>query len=207
MKLDPGRLTGTNVSLKKLIYQSYGVKEYQVSGPDWIRTELYDITATMPPATPADQALRMMQKLLADRFKLAFHRETREIAVYALVIGKSGSKLVEGDLGQGSGGTSSSPGKLVGTRVRMRNLVEALSRQADLPVVDMTGLNGIYSFTLEYAPESRTAAAKPDEAAEGPTGPSIYTAIQEQLGLKLESRKVPMEMLVIDGVEKIPVEN
>ena len=207
MKLDPGRLTCTNVSLKKLIYESYGVKDYQISGPDWLGTEIYDIAATLPPGTTGDDVMLMIQNLLAERFKVTLHRDTKEFPVYALVVGKNGSKLQEVEFGRGS--TSGMPGKLTATRIAMRNLTEFLSRQTGRPVLDMTGLKGFYSFTLNYAPDEAPSAPIPGAPPlpESTVGASLFTAIQEQLGLKLEARKAPIEILVIDHAEKIPTEN
>jgi uncharacterized protein (TIGR03435 family) len=207
IKLDPGRLTCTNVSLKKLIYESYGVKDYQVSGPDWLGTEIYDITATLPPGTTGDDVLLMIQNLLTERFKLTLHRDTREFPVYALVVGKNGSKLQEVEFGRGS--TSATPGKLTATRIGIRNLTEFLSRQTGRPVLDMTGLKGFYSFTLNYTPEEVPSVPGPGTAQipESAVGASLFSAIQEQLGLKLEARKAPVEILVVDHAEKVPTEN
>ena len=122
MRLDPVRSTCTNVSLGKLLVESYGVKDYQVSGPDWLNTEIYDITATLPPGTTGDEVLLMIQALLADRFKLTLHRDSKELPVYALIVGKGGSKLQEVEFGRGS--TSGSPGHLTATRIAIRNLTE-----------------------------------------------------------------------------------
>jgi uncharacterized protein (TIGR03435 family) len=207
MRLDPGRLTCSNVSLKKLIYESYGVKDYQVSGPDWLGTEIYDITATLPPGVTRDDVQLMIQNLLAERFKLTLHRDTREMPVYALVAGKGGSKLQEVEFARGS--TSASHGKLVATTIPIRNLTEFLSRQTGRPVLDMTGLKGFYSFTLTYTPEDAPAAPGPDSGpvAESAVGPSLLNALQEQLGLKLEARKAPVEILLVDHAEKVPTEN
>jgi uncharacterized protein (TIGR03435 family) len=206
MRLDPGRLTCTNVTLKKLMVESYGVKDYQVSGPDWLNTEIYDIAATLPPGTTGDEVMLMIQTLLADRFKLVFHRDSKELPVYALVVGKGGSKLQEVEFGRGS--TSGSPGHLTATRIAMRNLTEFLSRQTGLPVLDMTGLKGFYSFTLNYTPEAAPSAPSPETPIpESAVGPSLFTAVQEQLGLKLEARKAPVEILVVDHAEKVPTEN
>jgi uncharacterized protein (TIGR03435 family) len=206
-KLDPGRLTCTNVSLKKLIYESYGVKDYQVSGPDWLGTEIYDISATLPPGTTGEDVLLMIQNLLAERFKLILHRDTKEVPVYALVVGKGGSKLQEVEFGRGN--TSGMPGKLTATRIGMRNLTEFLSRQTGRPVLDMTGLKGFYSFTLNYAPDEAASAPAPGAPPlpESTVGTSLFSAIQEQLGLKLEARKAPVEILVVDHAEKVPTEN
>jgi uncharacterized protein (TIGR03435 family) len=207
MRMDPSRITCTNVTLKKLIVESYEMKEYQVIGPEWLNTELYNIEATIAPGTSGDQALVMIHNLLADRFHLALHRETRELSVYALVVGKNGSKLHASELPRSS--TSSRPGKITGQGTFMRNLVEALSRQLDLPVIDMTGLKGTFDFTLEWAPD-RGPSAEPRGApapTEAAAGPSIFTAVQEQLGLKLEARKAPVEILVVDHAEKTPTGN
>jgi uncharacterized protein (TIGR03435 family) len=207
MRLDPGRLTCSNVSLKKLIYESYGVKDYQVSGPDWLSTEIYDIAATVPPGATRDDVQAMIQSLLADRFQLVLHRDTREMAVYGLVVGKSGSKLQEVEFAHGS--TSTSPGKFTAATVPIRNFTEFLSRQTGRPVLDMTGLKGFYSFTLSYTPEQAPTFPGPESGpiAESAVGASLFSAIQEQLGLKLEARKAPVEILVIDHAEKVPTEN
>jgi uncharacterized protein (TIGR03435 family) len=190
-----------------LIYESYGVKDYQVSGPDWLGTEIYDITATLPPGVTRDDVQLMIQNLLAERFKLTLHRDTREMPVYALVAGKGGSKLQEVEFARGS--TSASHGKLVATTIPIRNLTEFLSRQTGRPVLDMTGLKGFYSFTLTYTPEDTPAAPGPDSGpvAESAVGPSLLNALQEQLGLKLEARKAPVEILLVDHAEKVPTEN
>ena len=207
MKLDPGRLTCSNVSLKKLIYESYAVKDYQVSGPDWLSTEIYDIAAILPPGATRDDVQLMLQNLLAARFKLTLHRDTREMPVYALVVGKGGSKLQEVEFARAS--TSASQGKLTATTIPIRNFTEFLSRQTGRPVLDMTGLKGFYSFTLSYTPEEAPSAPGPDigSIAESAVGPSLLNALQEQLGLKLEARKAPVEILVVDHAEKVPTEN
>jgi uncharacterized protein (TIGR03435 family) len=207
MKLDPGRLTCSNVSLKKLIYESYGVKDYQVSGPDWLGTEIYDITATVPPGVTRDDVQAMIQSLLADRFRLSLHRDTKEMPVLALVVGKSGSKLQEVEFARGS--TSASFGKFTAVTVPIRNFTEFLSRQTGRPVLDMTDLKGFYSFTLSYTPDQAPSVPGPDNGpiAESAVGASLFTAIQEQLGLKLEARKAPVEILVVDHAEKVPTEN
>jgi uncharacterized protein (TIGR03435 family) len=180
MRLDPGRLTCSNVSLKKLIYESYAVKDYQVSAPDWLSTEIYDIAATVPPGATRDDVQLMIQNLLAERFKLTLHRDTREMPVYALVVGKGGSKLQEVEFARGS--TSASNGKLTATTIPIRNLTEFLSRQTGRPVLDMTGLKGFYSFTLTYTPEQAPSAPGPDSGplAESAVGPSLLNACRNK---------------------------
>jgi uncharacterized protein (TIGR03435 family) len=201
--MDPGRLICTNVSLRKLIVSAYGIKDYQLAGPDWMNTNLYDITARIPANTPGEDILLMIQNLLAERFKVAMHRESRELPVYALVIGKTGSKLTPAEFGKG-GSTSSSPGKTKAVGVPLRSLTDMLSRQLNRPVLDQTGLHGVFDYELEWAPEPKSPVSG-EEIRE--TGASIFTALQEQLGLKLEARKAPIETLVVDRAEKTPVEN
>ena len=127
MQLAPGRVTMTNVSLKKLLYEAYQVKDYQISGPDWLGSEIYDITATIPNGATRDDVLVMTQNLIAERFKVTLHREPKEMAVYALVIDKGGHKMKEVEFGRSS--TSLSKGSLEGVAIPMRNLAEVLSRQ------------------------------------------------------------------------------
>jgi uncharacterized protein (TIGR03435 family) len=200
MDLKPGRLTCSNVNLRKLIVQAYSVKDFQLPGPDWLSSEIYDISATMPPATSTDQVLLMMQRLLADRFQLVLHHQTREVPMYSLVVGKGGLKIKEGEFGRSS--TSASPGHLTAQKTPMAKLADFLAGQVDSPVTDMTGMIGFFDFTLEWTPDAR-----PGEASDSAPGTSIFAAVQEQLGLKLESRKGPLEMLVIDHVEKVPTGN
>jgi uncharacterized protein (TIGR03435 family) len=201
MNMSPGRLTATNVSIKKLMVHAYDVKDYQIAGPDWLGTVVYSVTASMPADTTREDLMLMMQRLLADRFQLAFHRETREMPVYELIAGKAGPKLKPVEVGKGS--TSFSPGKLTATGVPLRNFVEVLSRYLNRPVLDRTGLTGAFDFTLEFSPDRKGS----DEAGELPSGASLFTAIQEQLGLKLEARKEPIEILVVDRAEKVPTGN
>jgi uncharacterized protein (TIGR03435 family) len=201
MNVSPGRLTATNVSIRKLMARAYNVKDYQVLGADWLNTALYTITASMPPDTTGEDLLLMVQQLLAERFQLAFHRETRDMPVYELVSGKTGAKLKSVDFGKGS--TSFSPGKLTATAVPLRNFVEVLSRYLNRPVLDKTGLTGTFDFTLEFSPDGKGS----DDAGELPVGASLFTAIQEQLGLKLEARKAPIEVLVVDRAERVPTGN
>jgi uncharacterized protein (TIGR03435 family) len=195
MKLDLGRLTCINARVREMILRAYDLKDHELSGPGWLESERYDISATFPAGTPAERVQLMLQTLLAERLRLAVHRETKEVQAYALVVDKNGTKLK--DVGFGRSSTSSSPGKLTVHSTRMVDFAEVLSRQLNRPVVDATGLAGFYEFTLEFAPE-RVA---------DPAGPSIFTAIREQLGLRLEARKTAIETLVVDHIEKAPAEN
>ncbi len=221
---DPGRVNYRNVNLKQLITKAYGVKDYQVSGPSWIDTERYNVTATMPEKTPKETVELMLQNLLAERFQLKLHRETKEAPVYALIVAKGGPKLKKSEVaaalaGGGPGrGIRMGPGKLEGNGMDMGFFTDVLSTLVGRPVLDMTELKDAYDCTLEFAPDAtlsmpmmKMSMARPEGAPEGAaqesSGPSIFTAVQEQLGLKLESRKAPLDLLVVDSAEKVPTEN
>jgi uncharacterized protein (TIGR03435 family) len=209
---DPGMLTASNMSLRSMILQAYGMKEYQVEGPEWLRTEKFDIAAKFPEGMPRDRegsaAARraMMKKMLVERFKLAVHNEQKMFAVYGLVVAKKGIKFQEvPDTGSHSNNDDT---HYEGTGISMPRFAEFLSYEVDLPVLDMTGLTGAYKITLDWVREPRnTAETKSDVplAADGPPGTNIATAIQDQLGLKLERRKAPIDILIVDHAERAPV--
>jgi uncharacterized protein (TIGR03435 family) len=194
------KFTATNVSLLSLIQRAHDVKEYQVAGPDWLRTAYFDVVATLPAGVPREQLIPALQALLADRFKLAIHKETKDLPIYALVVGKKGPKLQPAADPNGPNGTWNSKGKFTGKNETLSHFSEALSRQLDRAVVDMTGLTGSFDFEVTYGPED--AHSNSDDS-----GPSIFAAVQEKLGLKLEARKGSVELLVIDRIEKTPTEN
>jgi uncharacterized protein (TIGR03435 family) len=149
----------------------------------------------------------MMQNLLAERFKLQIHQERKERAVYALVVAKVGVKAVSAP-GDSQAKTNWSRDHISAQHMSMTGFAERLSRVADRPVVDATGLQGAFNFELKWTPE--TTQAKPaDNAGTLLTDaqPGFFTAIEEQLGLKLEPRKAPVEILVVDHAEKVPTEN
>jgi len=208
---DLGLFTGTNLSLKSLIISAYNMKDYQVEGPDWMGSERFDITARLPPNLPPnlpqnrDQLLAafgsMMQKMLADRFKLAVHRDQKSFSVYGLTVTKSGIKFKET---AGGGSRSDSSGsRYEGSNITMVQLADFLSRQMDLPVIDMTGLKATYNVTLDWVAESKDKANE----ANTPAGITLPDALQEQLGLKLENRKTPIEILIVDHAERVPTED
>ena len=205
-----GRLTATNISLKDCLRFAYGLKDYQIIGPDWINSEKYDIAAKAESSVTGEQLKAMFQALLADRFKLTVHRETKELPIYALVVGRNGPKLVGVEAGGSQ--TTSGRSRLTARKISMPRLAEDLGRHLDRPVVDMTGLKGVFDLTLEWAPdESQTmpnrGGGEGQVIADSTAGLSIFTAVQQQLGLKLEARKGSAEILVIDHAEKIPTEN
>jgi uncharacterized protein (TIGR03435 family) len=244
--IDGARISCTYFSLKDYITAAYSVKIYQVSGPDWIGSERFDIAATLPPGATQEQVPDMLKALLADRFGMKFHRETRDFPVYGLVIAKGGLKMKESapapedpddkakpatnvtgtggrggvhlDYGHGSFFTMAD-NKFTARKLAMASFAEVLARFEDKPVVDMTGLKGSYDFDLVFTPEDymamliRSAIAAgvtlPPEALRmlsGSSGDSLLDSLAT-LGLKLETRKAPLEVLVIDHIEKAPTEN
>jgi uncharacterized protein (TIGR03435 family) len=209
------RVTVVACSLYQLVLEAYNLKPYQLSGgPDWARGSEsldFDISAKAEgdAALTREQSRLILQAVLAARFQLKVHGETRDLPVYALVVGKNGSKMKESapdaefdpriEFGP-SGRRISNP------KSTMEQLVGFLSSQADRPVLDKTGLAGFRSYALNWNSDN-----DPELAVSVPRDPSaadlsIFTAVQEQLGLKLESAKAPIEVLVIDHAEK-PSEN
>lgn len=209
---DPGRLTATNNSLRVLIQMAYGVPDYRIDGPAWLETEHFDLAAKFPEELPKDRekygaALRaMLQKMLAENFKLTMHREQRTMAVYGLVVDKKGIKFH--DVPDTGSHSNSNNGHFEGKAVSMPSFATFLARRMDLPVIDMTGLRGFYDLKLDFVPERRGEERRPDDAAsDAQVGLRLPEALQDQLGLKLENRKAPIEVIVVDHAEKTPVEN
>jgi uncharacterized protein (TIGR03435 family) len=247
-KYQPGRYTACG-SLISLIWDVYKIESSQVTGgPDWIGKALFQIEARAEESTGQDQMRLMVQTLLEDRFKLKFHRESRETSVYSLVVAKGGHKLKEakdengnpivslppppdkppspeemakmmqsgpkGKAGPGSFTMMMGPNgsELRASATTMSRFADSLRNTVSRKVVDKTGLNGFFDVELHYAQDTQLGSDRivmPGSDTSVPvsnSGPSIYTALQEQLGLKLEPEKVPLEYIVIDSVEK-PSEN
>lgn len=233
-----GRLTATNMPLRNLITFAYQLQPFQLVGdPGWIRTETFDIVAKMegdpapvPPGQGADPLMLAMRTLLAERFKLTVHRETREMDIYALVLarpdGTLGPKLTktttdcEALMKANRGGPPPTPpgtnapflcgmrgtfGKLVANSMPMVTFANNLSQRMQRVVVDRTGLTGGWDFELTFAQEPPTGPLPPgaELPPTDPNAPSLVTAIQEQLGLRLQSTKGPVEVLVVDRIEQL----
>jgi uncharacterized protein (TIGR03435 family) len=233
------------LNLKDYIAMAYDLKLYQVTAPDWVGSdaERFDISAKLPDGSKRDQVGRMLQALLEDRFQLKVHLDTKEFPVYALMVGKGGSKLKESALGEpdaapgtvnvaatgGRGGVSVNLGngssfgfannQLEATKLTMTSFTDTLSRFMDRPVVDMTELSGHYDFVLKVTEEDyramliRSALAAgvnlPPEALrilDNASDESLISALEGQ-GLKLERRKEPLPVLVVDHMEKTPSSN
>jgi uncharacterized protein (TIGR03435 family) len=187
-----------NFSLKQFIEQAYDVKDYAFTGPTWLADVHFDVVARTPEGTQGSQVQPMMQSLLAERFGLKVHREPKSVSGYALVAGKKPPVLREMPAG-GRSNTTAGNGKMDGTNVSMDGLADMLSRVVRQPVQNQTGLPGVMDVKLEWTPEQA------DPAAEGQG--SIFTALQEQLGLKLQAQKITIDAVVVDHAERVPTEN
>jgi uncharacterized protein (TIGR03435 family) len=251
---DPSRITYNRLGLNGLLTTAYGVQPYQVIGPDWLATERFDVTATIPEGATKDDVKLMLQNLLVDRFHLTLHHETRELPLYELTVGKGGPKMkpsVE-DTSAQPGGPSPPPTfkdgvpqlpaghrammllvrpgglHMVANVQTLAMFAQNLSNQLRSPVVDKTGLAGTYDFVLDFTLDRYQGfdglggvPPPPPPPAGGATGtpvaplvappqdeaPSIFVALQEQLGLRLEKKKGPVDVLVIDHADKMPTEN
>ena len=194
------RYSGTNVSLISLLRTAYALQEFQIAGyPAWAEVDKFDVEAKMESgANPRDFPL-MLQKLLADRFKLVAHREPRQTSIYTLVVVKDGPKFKPGDpskCGGSSCGFNASPTEIVGENVSMEQFAARLSRSIGTHVVDGTSLNGTFDFKVTWLPDDRFSGRGAS------ANPTLFTALQEQLGLRLQSGRGPVDTLVIDRVEK-----
>lgn len=206
----PGGQTyvATNMPVKVMIKLMFHLNDRQISGgPGWLDNDLFDIEAKADRPRTIDELHVMFQNLLIDRFNLQFHNEMRTLPAFELVVDKPGPKLTENhspenfDIPVRRTGF----GKMEATHCPMSYFSWLLSQALDKPVIDQTGLAQFYDFKLEWTPEPPPGlAGRPDAAATLPAtnGPDIYTALREQLGLKLESHKGPVEVMVIDHIEK-----
>ena len=209
-----GRLGAQNVTLRFLIGDAYGVKDFQIvaDGSSWTNTDRYDVTARAPEGTANGFDIRpMVQSLLADRFKLVLHRETRELPIYELVAAKGGLRVTAPKDSSCVIPDPKNPrpredfpfcdnirkgrGLIDAYGITMPRLLPALSDVLGRVVVDKTGFKGIFDGHLEFTPDELIADADSKT-------PSIFTALQEQLGLRAESAKGPVEVLVVDRAER-----
>jgi len=204
---DPGIVTLQNQSLRGLAAIAWTLQDNQVEGgPKWMDSDRFLIQArTAGPSDDPEMRL-MLRSLLKERFQFAFHMETKVVPGFALVTAKSGLKIQPAQNPTGSRSTSNH-GKLEAQGMSMEKLAVWLARTLGSPVSDATGAAGVYDFKLEWDPASvRPAATQDAQTTDAPTAPSIFTALQDQLGVKLEARKVERQILVVDRAEK-PSEN
>ena len=209
--VSPGRVNLPHFRLKNLIPMAYGVQPFLISGgPDWLQTEPYDITGELPSSggapPPQSKTMEALQVLLEERFKLRLHRESNIMPLYELTVSKSGFKPEDGaDLPESAGGgyASREEIRLVRRKSPISSIVPFISLQLQTPLVDRTGLTGLYSFVLVWRrdpapppePGSPVPQINPEEAA-------MIAALRSQLGLELQKGKGPVEVLVIDSAER-----
>lgn len=205
---DPGRFSAVNVTLKRLIGRAYDIEPYQIEGgPKWMDSDRFTIAAKLNDDDSAKSRSReergrltraALQSMLEERFHMSGHRESKVMPCLALVVARGGTKIHEVEP-KGGGTWSQNPGMLTAKGMSMPDMAARMASAVQRPVVDQTGLKGVYDLKLEWSPES----ASPDAKTELP---SIFAALQEQLGLKLETTKAPIEVLIIDRAAK-PSEN
>jgi uncharacterized protein (TIGR03435 family) len=196
------------VPVKLMIKLMFHLTDHQINGgPSWLDTDLYDVEAKAAQPSTLDKLHQMFQTLLVDRFNLKFHRELKEIPAYELVVDKGGSKMKLNDTPNDFHDYSlraAGRGKMVAERESMSHFSWALAQLLDRPVMDRTGLDRAYDFTLEWAPEpiGVKGAIEARDAPVDQDRPSLATAVRQQLGLRLEPHKGPIEIFVIDSAEK-----
>jgi uncharacterized protein (TIGR03435 family) len=193
------RFRAVNATVMTLILNGYPVHSFQiVGGPSWISTDGFDIEAVSQGPLTQESVTQMLQALLKDRFTLQVHQDMRDMPIYRLVVAKDGPKVHAAKEDERTRVSGAGRGRMNFQRVPLSTVADNLSNILDRPVLDHTALSGNYSFNLEWTPDG---LANTDSNA-----PSLVTALEEQLGLKLESSKGPVEVLVIDSVSK-PAEN
>jgi uncharacterized protein (TIGR03435 family) len=217
----PERYTYGQATLRALILTAYDFQDFQISSKVPLDRDKFDLAVTIPPGTNREQFRAMLRNLLEDRFQLKAHTESREFPAYELVVGKNGPKLKDagpdtplppegfpqlpaGKPGMSASNTASNGYLIVRTTARqmpVSMLVRLFRRPGEPPVVDRTGLQGTYDFTLEYAQELANA----DTSA--PPAPILATAIQQQLGLELVRKRLPFDVVAVDSVNRLPTEN
>jgi uncharacterized protein (TIGR03435 family) len=195
MTFDPAMVRVKGLSLYEMFLTVYKVRPYQLTAPDWIQSTRFDITARIPKGHSQQEVLFvMLRSLLEKRFQMKTHRETKLLPAYALVVAHGGLKIQPATTSSGAGRAWSGHMEIFGDM----SLVAASLTEFDRPVVDQTGVKGTFNITLDFAP---------DEEHEAAGMPPLRTVLEEKLGLKLEPRKLPIEMLVIDHIERKPTEN
>lgn len=228
----PDRIVVTNYTLRDIIRNAYGLQRYQiVGGPEWLAQDRFDINAKAPEGAPQAQLLTMMQTLLADRFRLRVHRDTRDVPMFALVVAREGrlgpkmqsavfdcaaaaaarargeTPVIPPPVGERPVcGARANPGRMLVGGYAIPDFARNLGGFTGRPVIDRTGLTGTYDFELTWTPDEPPPPGAPLPPYYDPNGPSLLTAVQEQLGLRLDPTTGPVEVLVIDGAER-PMED
>jgi uncharacterized protein (TIGR03435 family) len=213
--LPGGKLSMRNVPMKVMVMMAYHVRPEAVTGgPGWIESDRFDVVAKASQATTPAELRRMLQTLLAERFNLALHMDQKIMPAYAMVLGRNGSKMQPADAalltdqrcspGEGAVGQKHVTCRHITMAVLADTLQEIAARDIDIPVVDQTGLPGAFNFKLDWTPAARAGETP---TADEPAGPTLFEAVEAQLGLRLENRKLPLPVMVIDRVERVPTGN
>jgi len=212
--MDPGQVALKGMPLNPVLIFAFGVSKEQIIGPSWLESDCFDVFAKSPQGSTADQIPAMLRALLAERFKLSAHKESRPSTIYALVVDKGGPKIKQA--AENSTFMGNYPRKAFATGrggrgilkgiMTMELLAKGLSVQGYGQIVDDTGLKGEYEISLSWVPDQGVGQAAPSAAASDP-GADLFAAVRESLGLRLEPRKTQTEALVIDHIERVPTEN
>jgi uncharacterized protein (TIGR03435 family) len=226
---DKGRVTMSNVTLNIILMQAYRLKQQQLVSPAWMESTRFDIVAKLPEGATKEQVPAMLQTMLSDRFKVKIHKESKVLPIYAMVVAKGGPKLKETDAEGGLRMMMSPKGREMEGKTTLSRLADSLSNTLDRQVIDMTELKGAYEINLTWSPDDsdnqrmRGGPGGPGpgrgpggeggdphgdpKSTDGPDAPNIFVALQEKLGLKLDPRKAPVDIVVVDQAEKVPTEN
>jgi uncharacterized protein (TIGR03435 family) len=208
---DPSLFICDSCTLSDLVMSAYHIQSYQLSAPSWMESERFTVNARVPAGTTPEQLRFMQQSLLEKRFRLTYHHEEKEMPRCELVVAKGGPKL-KASVGEPTAADGREPGADIAPDGRvsarysdlsMAELAEILSKQVHVPVIDATGLEGKFDFALSWVMDRGAPSGMP----EADSGPTIFSAVQAQLGLKLEQKKGPVDRLVIDHADKAPTGN
>ncbi len=198
MRETTGRIDYVGIPLMAVIARAYDVNGVQVAAPAWVSSDGFEIRATFPANTPPEQFRTMLQTLLADRFHMTVHHEQRELSAYVLAVTKGGLKMkAHPDARLSFNTPADAAGRHIVGTVTMSALAQILSYVVGGPVVDQTAIDGIYDISLDFSRDPNAAV----------DAPSIYSALQDRLGLKLESKKAPFDVIVVDRIDKAPTGN
>lgn len=213
LRTSPGRLDYSAASLKAMIRGALDVQDFQIAGPDWISSTRFDVVAKVPEGVPASKVPEMLRTLLEERFRMTTHHESKESPVYELSVGKDGLKMKETDPDpEALAGwmINKGPGHIEGHGMNMSSITRLLASLLGRSVVDQTGLKGSYNFDLIYSSNDTPRPSPPGTdgppIAPDPDRVSLPTALSE-LGFRLREGKGPVDLIVVDHIEKVPTEN
>ena len=201
-----GRFMMDNFSLRDCIKYAFDVKDYALAAPSWSASPRFDIVAKPPAGASPRQYRAMLQTLLVQRFKLEYHREPKVVSAYVLVVDPKGLKVKPVKTDEPSGETWA-PALIRAHHDSMAQFADVLSRQLDCPVKDGTGVDGIFDITLTFLPDDASTVRPPAGAGDPDPASSIFSALREQAGLRLEAQRVTIDIIVVDRVERQPTKN